>query len=421
MKSKYKYDEIMIVFNQIVTGFEKEIQNYSYQKHILSAYEIVYQIEDSTIIFIGLKTKDSMLDFINRNQRQREYEPELTELYHVMMEELTYNALFSFNLTKFKKKFDVFYNFIIYLRYYEIRENIIEEKYNNYPSIKSNLHNVNLLLPVLEIEKRNDDWEGVPYNFIIYKLSDNGDTGYAICNTTSPTPVQYANKREEDLEMCAKEFYAFVYLKSQLIRENTHKGIHCNEVFMKIMMNKIEEAKKSNWENVKKNITRNSLLAGELKFFIINMKIKELSKLYSIEKDILNNIEEENIHNYEQHTFDISDYKWKSEELCYNYANEIYKKQTVIHQYKPLFLRTERGQLSYDIFVCGKNIAIEYQGKQHFEPVDFFGGEEHYQAQIKRDKLKKELSEKNGIKLVYINYWEDITKELIEERIKEII
>lgn len=62
-------------------------------------------------------------------------------------------------------------------------------------------------------------------------------------------------------------------------------------------------------------------------------------------------------------------------------------------------------------------LSIEYQGKQHFEPVEYFGGKEHYERQVERDKLKMKLSEANGVKLIYINYWEDVTPDLISEKI----
>ena len=73
--------------------------------------------------------------------------------------------------------------------------------------------------------------------------------------------------------------------------------------------------------------------------------------------------------------------------------------------------------MSYDIFISRLNVAIEYQGKQHFEPVNFFGGKSSFEKLKIRDKEKAALSSKNGIKLVYINYWEDITPELIIERV----
>ena len=102
-------------------------------------------------------------------------------------------------------------------------------------------------------------------------------------------------------------------------------------------------------------------------------------------------------------------------------VGKVFRKNTVIHQYRPYFLRSPKGQLSYDVFVCGKNIAFEYQGKQHFEPVDFFGGEKHFQEQVERDKLKKKLSEENGVTLIYVNYDEDVSVELIKEKVAQVL
>lgn len=47
------------------------------------------------------------------------------------------------------------------------------------------------------------------------------------------------------------------------------------------------------------------------------------------------------------------------------------------------------------------NIAIECQGKQHFEPIDFFGGEENFLKQKERDKEKLEECKQHGIKMIY--------------------
>ena len=111
--------------------------------------------------------------------------------------------------------------------------------------------------------------------------------------------------------------------------------------------------------------------------------------------------------------------KWKSEELVFEYTKKLFNKHQVIYQHRPYFLRTQNGQMSYDVFVCGENIAIEYQGKQHFEPVEFFGGQKHFEEQRKRDELKREKSEQNGIILICINYWEDISLDLIKSKIAE--
>ena len=111
--------------------------------------------------------------------------------------------------------------------------------------------------------------------------------------------------------------------------------------------------------------------------------------------------------------------KWVQEEFLYNTIKELYKKYKVIYQYRPAFLKSEiGGQLSYDIFIKDLNVAVEYQGKQHFEPVDFFGGEESFQRTIIRDKIKKELSELHGIILVCFEYNENITKNFVKKKIE---
>ena len=104
-------------------------------------------------------------------------------------------------------------------------------------------------------------------------------------------------------------------------------------------------------------------------------------------------------------------------QMVYELTKKIFKNKSVIYQYRPYFLKTEHGQMSYDVFICGEDIAIEYQWKQHFEPVEIFGGEKSFKEQIKRNKLKKYLSDLNGIKLIYINYNDKITTELIKKKI----
>lgn len=57
-------------------------------------------------------------------------------------------------------------------------------------------------------------------------------------------------------------------------------------------------------------------------------------------------------------------------------------------------------------------ILIEYNGRQHFESVDIFGGEDYLSTIKKNDKIKKEYCDKKGIKLHYIDYTQNIKEEL---------
>ncbi len=49
---------------------------------------------------------------------------------------------------------------------------------------------------------------------------------------------------------------------------------------------------------------------------------------------------------------------------------------------------------------------VEYDGEQHYRPVEYFGGEDKYKQQQERDDRKNEYCRKQGIKLKRIPYWD---------------
>ena len=49
---------------------------------------------------------------------------------------------------------------------------------------------------------------------------------------------------------------------------------------------------------------------------------------------------------------------------------------------------------------------IEYQGIQHYNCVDYFGGQEGFEKQQHRDNLKRQYCKENNIKLIEIPYWD---------------
>lgn len=65
---------------------------------------------------------------------------------------------------------------------------------------------------------------------------------------------------------------------------------------------------------------------------------------------------------------------------------------------------------------------IEYDGAQHFNPVNFFGGEEQFKKQVERDEKKNQWCKENQIKLIRINYkdYNKINFDYIKEFFPEI-
>ena len=86
--------------------------------------------------------------------------------------------------------------------------------------------------------------------------------------------------------------------------------------------------------------------------------------------------------------------KWKHELSLFREIRKRYP--DTLYQYRPEWLSRQ----SLDIYIPSIKTAIEYQGIQHYHPVEFFGGEEALAQRKELDRIKKELCDSNGVRLV---------------------
>ena len=94
-----------------------------------------------------------------------------------------------------------------------------------------------------------------------------------------------------------------------------------------------------------------------------------------------------------------------------NNLNIEYKKQYKL----PQLLNNHK--VIVDFYLLDYNIFIEYNGRQHYMAIDYFGGEERFKVQQERDQNLRNYCKLNNIKLIEIKYTED-TLEKIERIIK---
>lgn len=73
--------------------------------------------------------------------------------------------------------------------------------------------------------------------------------------------------------------------------------------------------------------------------------------------------------------------------------------------------------LPFDFYLEEHNTCIEYQGKQHYQPVSEFGGNERYEYTKRNDNIKKQYCINNNIKLIEVPYWIDDVEKYIVEKI----
>lgn len=66
--------------------------------------------------------------------------------------------------------------------------------------------------------------------------------------------------------------------------------------------------------------------------------------------------------------------------------------------------RIPNSKQSFDFYLPDYKIAIECQGIQHFQPVEFFGGEKEFEKIVERDNRKKMYCDEQDIILIYIIY-----------------
>lgn len=76
-----------------------------------------------------------------------------------------------------------------------------------------------------------------------------------------------------------------------------------------------------------------------------------------------------------------------------------------------------KKHLEFDFYIPQLNMAIEFDGIQHFKPVKHYGGFERFMDLKIKDGLKNEFCYFNKIKLIRIPYWKlnDIEKILYKE------
>lgn len=110
-----------------------------------------------------------------------------------------------------------------------------------------------------------------------------------------------------------------------------------------------------------------------------------------------------------------------NEDLLFREVKKVFgDRYEVISQGTPEWLRPQR----FDIYLPEINFAIEYQGEQHFMPVDFGGkgkkiAQKQFEENQRRDKLKKEKSFANNCFLHYV--YPSYNMEAVISELKKLI
>ena len=104
----------------------------------------------------------------------------------------------------------------------------------------------------------------------------------------------------------------------------------------------------------------------------------------------------------------------QQEDLLHRYVLQLLPSSvTVIRSFRPGWLE----RLELDIWIPELKVGIEYQGEQHYRPIEAWGGIEGLRKQQLRDARKKVLCEEQKISLIEFRYDEKLTRALVAERL----
>ena len=108
---------------------------------------------------------------------------------------------------------------------------------------------------------------------------------------------------------------------------------------------------------------------------------------------------------------------WISETQLFKLIELLFSGYEVVREARLGWLGNQR----LDFFIPDLSLAIEYQGEQHFRPVERFGGEAGFRGAQLRDRRKRQLCRENGVRLVYFTHAEELSVERVEKKLREFL
>lgn len=90
----------------------------------------------------------------------------------------------------------------------------------------------------------------------------------------------------------------------------------------------------------------------------------------------------------------------KSQTKLLEKLERVFPEETFQWEYKNEWLGKQRIDICLEKYCIG----IEYDGQQHYMPIDYFGGEDAFREQVESDALKNQKCKENGFTLFRLKY-----------------
>ena len=269
----------------------------------------------------------------------------------------------------------------------------------------------------------NAKWfENLEISYLLRKTLDLVDNELAILciGYSDLNALEYTDW--DEIEVCNHPFYK-KYRKvlapyRKYFKGNQVKKENCSLSYKKIaILRTIDQFRLS-----KKNLTPLDLVS-DLKDYSLSKTEKQHRKMMEFNDEVyvkrcrkLSAIEQEVLNQFGILT---GNKKWKNENILFENVNNILKplKVDVFREYSIRKLKQQRLDVYFEI--NNKKYGLEYQGEQHYRPVDFFDGEKGFIKRKKLDSLKKRRCKKAKINLIEFKHSEPINLFAVINKLKQ--
>lgn len=106
--------------------------------------------------------------------------------------------------------------------------------------------------------------------------------------------------------------------------------------------------------------------------------------------------------------------RWISETILFRVVEALVAPREVMHHYRG----KELEGLELDVWIPDLKVGIEYQGEQHYQAIEHWGGDEGLAKRQANDRRKRALCKRLGYTLVEFRFDEELTEAAVESRLQ---
>lgn len=365
------------------------------------------------------------------------------EDYMIVFEEINKNDVYKHNAAGFKRMFQAEEGLkIVYKRFHgwgkPIREinDITLGNYKNFDAtytadkylISSKGDYVDKIMPNLKLKTLYDEWEGDNYFYVGIKIQYEEKIGHAICYKDHFDDGDAVGVYVDLLG----EVFNYVYIRKTMDQKliGTEADLSCAKYQgaelgamrpkkdeINCDMNMIDILVKLLWSDDIETEDKDRWIVGT--YFVLNAKKKDWKDAVEEERDIFHAWRNNQCYGLEKDYIEFNVGHVRTQEKIYNIARKLYPE--TYRFYVPEFVKKMKDAFYYECYIKDKKIAIEYRAKSSFVPLDLMDGEEKMHKIREAQEHLRKTSEINGVHVIYVDYDEEITEELIKRKVEENI